>query len=195
MFFVLQKQEVTVVSDLSYGLERHPVPVVVPAECSIPPPDFGYVKESMVLLEESSRGDLWTTVTDAFKAKSGCTGCGSDCLALDGPPCTCVAQSGDLVYSRDGTLQVDVIRKLEKNAPLEFCDEGSGCYCSKLPTEGSSSDEDTQCEGHHPRSFINECNSLCACHDMCGNRVIQHGMMVKVQVRYDKYFSFFSIRR
>lgn len=132
-------------------------------------------------MEDPTAGDLWTSVGNSFKAKSGCKDCGTDCLASDASLCTCALQSGAFAYTKKGTLQVEVTKNRDGDLPLEFCDKGNGCYCSIIPSDGSSSEE-SQCLGHRPRTFISECNSKCACHEVCGNRVIQHGMKVKVQV-------------
>ena len=185
--FVCQKQEIILIKDVSLGKERNPVPLIVPAGCSFSPPDFGYIKESMVLVEEGSTGELWTSVGNSFKAKSGCTDCGTDCLASDPAACTCALQSGSFAYTKKGTLKAVVTKNRARDLPLEFCDKGSGCYCSNIPSDGTSSEE-SQCFGHRPRLFISECNSKCACHSHCGNRVIQHGMKVNVQVQYNRHF-------
>lgn len=179
----LTKQDNVLLKDLSYGQERHPVPVVAPSQSPISPPRFWYTKENMVLVEEPNGGELWTTVGKAFGPKTGCSGCGKNCIRGNSSGCKCALPSGTFAYSKTGLLQADVIKELDDDLPLEYCKKGSGCYCANLPCEDSTTDEDGVCLGHRPRTFITECNSRCACHSVCGNRVIQHGMTVKVQVR------------
>ena len=170
------------VEDISYGLERYPVQVVSPIGSYIHPPDFGYTKDSMVLVEEPNGGDLWRTVRKSFRPKASCKGCGTDCLTSGNRGCVCALQSGDFAYNTAGLLRADIIRDLDDKLPLEYCNEGTGCFCANLPAEDSSSGDEAVCRGHQPRTIVTECNSYCACHLKCGNRVIQHGMTVRVQV-------------
>lgn len=178
----LSKQGTILLEDLSYGLERYPIQVVSPNGSIIHPPEFGYIKESMVLVEEGGGGDLWRSVRKSFRPKAGCKGCGTDCLTTGNSACVCALQSGDFAYNTAGLLQADTIKDLDDKLTLEYCNKGTGCFCANLPIEDSSSGETSVCRGHQPRTFVTECNSMCACHLKCGNRVIQHGMTVKVQV-------------
>lgn len=157
--------------------------VVCPIGSHIHPPKFWYTKESMVLVEEPDDGDLWKSVRRSFRPRAGCSGCGSDCLVTGKSRCACALQSGDFAYNTAGLLRADILKNLDDKISLEFCNKGTGCYCASLPTEDSSSGDDGVCHGHQSRTFITECNSMCACHLKCGNRIIQHGMTVKVQVR------------
>lgn len=66
---------------------------------------------------------------------------------------------------------------------MVWCDEGQGCYKAHLnPESGVIAENIHACHGHIPRKMIWECNMTCGCHRSCGNRVVQHGMTVKVGV-------------
>ena len=93
-------------------------------------------------------------------------------------------ESRKFAYSKGGILKEDLLNKVFTERSLEYYDHGSGCYCANILSDGTSTENKATCSGHRPWTFITECNSKCACHSMCGNRVIQHGMMVKVQVKY-----------
>ena len=119
-----------------------------------------------------------------FGVQSGYINCGKDCLTSRGATCKYALKSGKFAYNKGGILKVDLINEVATERPLEYCDQGSGCYCANILSDGTSTEDEATCSSHRPQTFITECNSKCACHSMCGNRVIQHGMMVKVQVWY-----------
>ena len=138
----------------------------------------------MVLVEEPTGGDLWQSVGTRFGVQSGCTNYGKDCLTSHGATCKCALKSRKFAYSKGGILKEDLLNEVATERPLEYCDQGSSCYCANILSDGTSTKNEVTCSSHRPRTFITKCNSKCACHSMCGNYVIQHGMMVKVQVRY-----------
>jgi SET domain-containing protein len=64
-----------------------------------------------------------------------------------------------------------------------FCGVGQGlmemtvfCGLTCSPEEGSS------CPGHTNRVFLQECNDGCSCKWSCGNRVVQRGLSIPLQV-------------
>ena len=65
------------------------MPLIVLAGCSFTPLEFCYIKESMVLEEEPIPSNMWTSVGNAFMAKSGCTFSGMECLTSNASHCTC----------------------------------------------------------------------------------------------------------
>jgi len=60
----------------------------------------------------------------------------------------------------------------------QFCDLGTGCDCDML----ALGDGVDKCLGHVQRTFIRECNAKCGCFVSCGNRVVQHGLRLKMEV-------------
>lgn len=71
---------------------------------------------------------------------------------------------------------------MQVDRDTQFCEKGTGCYCGMLALGDGSG----ECEGHVPRTFIRECNAKCGCFVTCGNRVVQHGMKLKMEVRCSK---------
>ena len=152
--------------------------------CPSSPPQFYYTKENMVLVKEPGGGNLWQSMGMTFGVQFGCTNCGKDCLTSHGATCKCALKSGKFAYNKGDILKADLINEVAMERPLEYCNQDSGCYCANILSDGTSTKDEATCSSHRPRTFITECNSKCACHSMCGNHMIQHGMMVKVQVRY-----------
>ena len=95
----------------------------------------------------------------------------------------CLEKREICIHQR-GILKEVLLNEVATERPLEYYDQGSDCYCANILSDGTSTENKATYSYHRPRTFITECNSKCACHFMCGNHVIQHGMMVKVQVRY-----------
>jgi hypothetical protein len=106
-------------------------------------------------------------------------------LSFEALPCTCAAEtSGDFVYT------------LEELLKEEFLDEAIAVssdpqrkhfyYCEICPLQNDRQQnlgKIKRCKGHLSRKFVKECWSECGCNKKCGNRVVQRGIQVALQVK------------
>ncbi|PQM41301.1 hypothetical protein Pyn_07971 [Prunus yedoensis var. nudiflora] len=109
-----------------------------------------------------------------------CSHCFGDCLTSP-VPCVCAAETGGLLaYTPGGLIKVKFLeecislkRELKQDHYL---------YCRNYPLQGSKNEKSSvPCKGHSLRKFIKECWSKCRCNKKCGSRIVQQGIIVKLQ--------------
>ncbi|XP_015579282.1 probable inactive histone-lysine N-methyltransferase SUVR2 isoform X1 [Ricinus communis] len=140
------------------------------------PSSFNYIPENLIFQDAHVKFTLSQII-----AEDCCSTCIGDCLSST-TVCVCAAETGDkFAYTSEGLLREDF---------LEDCismtrDPHRQClsYCKACPLERSKNEEILEpCKGHLKRKHIKECWRKCACHRLCGNRVVQRGMVCKLQV-------------
>ncbi|GAB2265892.1 hypothetical protein Dimus_000923 [Dionaea muscipula] len=165
-----------VVDDVTRGEENLKVPIV--NETSLEPvhPIFKYIPHNMI----SGNANVSFSFS-RIPAGDCCSLCYGNCLQ-SGSPCACSYKNGgEFAYTLDGLL---------KEKFLDECIsliEGSGehrlSYCKVCPLYRSEGgDISYLCEGHSVKKFIRECWYKCGCSRHCGNRVVQRGITVNLQV-------------
>ncbi|PQM41302.1 histone-lysine N-methyltransferase SUVR4 isoform X2 [Prunus yedoensis var. nudiflora] len=96
-------------------------------------------------------------------------------------PCVCAAETGGLfAYTPGGLIKVKFLeecislkRELKQDHYL---------YCRNYPLQGSKNEKSSvPCKGHSLWKFIKECCSKCRCNKKCGSRIVQQGIIVKLQ--------------
>ncbi|RAL38347.1 hypothetical protein DM860_002325 [Cuscuta australis] len=141
------------------------------------PPAFVYIPKNVVFQEARIRF-LLARISD----DDCCSGCIGECLALK-IPCACAGETtGEFAYTRQNLLKdnflenfVSMNREPKKHPHV---------YCQDCPLERSNGSErlSGKCKGHLVRKFIKECWHKCGCSKNCGNRVVQRGISVNLQV-------------
>lgn len=119
-----------------------------------------------------------------------CSHCYGDCLSSPAN-CACTGETrGDFAYTSEGLVEEKFLdeciamsrRKIKKDHLY---------YCENCPLENPLVASRKQqkrkkprraCKGHLMRKFIKECWAKCGCSRNCGNRVVQRGITVKLQV-------------
>ncbi|XP_048333487.2 probable inactive histone-lysine N-methyltransferase SUVR2 isoform X5 [Ziziphus jujuba] len=98
-------------------------------------------------------------------------------------------EADDLKFLKTKSLDVEDRGGLLKEKFLEECIsvnqelKGHDCYGNKCKAESSRNiKRSVASKGHPRRKFIKECWSKCECSKNCGNRVVQRGMTVNLQV-------------
>nr|XP_033508256.1 probable inactive histone-lysine N-methyltransferase SUVR2 isoform X5 [Nicotiana tomentosiformis] len=110
-----------------------------------------------------------------------CSHCSEDCLSLD-IPCACAGETGgEFAYTSGGLLKE---KFLENCISMNREPQKHGLvYCQDCPLERSKNNSMSGvCKGHLVRKFIKECWHKCGCSRGCGNRVVQRGIAVSLQV-------------
>ncbi|KAH0993720.1 hypothetical protein GBA52_005203 [Prunus armeniaca] len=139
-------------------------------------PTFFYIPQNLVYKNAYVKFSL-----DRISDKGCCPHCYGDCLASP-IPCICAIETrGGFAYTPGG---------LVKDKFLEDCismkqepKEHNYVYCKKCPLESSKNRKSpVACKGHLFRKFMKECWSKCGCNMNCGNRIVQQGITVKLQV-------------
>ncbi|XP_050205786.1 uncharacterized protein LOC126655593 isoform X2 [Mercurialis annua] len=163
------------ISDIAKGEEFVEIPWLneINKEC---PPSFNYISQNLIFQNAHVKFTL-----SQIKAENCCSTCIGDCLSST-TVCACASENGDkFAYNSHGLLTEEF---------LEDCisitrDPQRQClsYCKACPLERSKNEEILEpCKGHVKRNYIKECWSKCACHKLCGNRVVQRGIMSQLQV-------------
>ncbi|KAG6761704.1 hypothetical protein POTOM_034933 [Populus tomentosa] len=174
---VLQKKYPIYLKDISRGEDNIPVPLVNESS-TLELPDFIYIKNNMVY-----QGGHVDFSLARISEDNCCAQCLGDCLSSD-LPCACAAETGgEFVYTQKGMLKE------------EFLDEAIAVsldpqrkhfyYCEICPLQNeprSRYGKIKRCKGHLTRKFIKECWNKCGCNKKCGNRVVQRGIQVALQV-------------
>ena len=108
-----------------------------------------------------------------------CSNCIGDCL-LSPVPCACARETGgEFAYMPGGSLKE---RFLEESISInQNPKEHQYFYCKNCPLEKNKEKSD-KCKGHLLRRFIKECWAKCGCNKNCGNRIVQRGISVNLQV-------------
>ncbi|KAL6194698.1 hypothetical protein ACLB2K_035776 [Fragaria x ananassa] len=88
---------------------------------------------------------------------------------------------GGFAYTPNGTLKITFLEEClsvihERKQHHYFC-------CKMCPLENFRKKKSSNaCKGHLLQKFVKECWSKCGCNKGCGNRIIQQGISVKLQV-------------
>ncbi|KAA8548874.1 hypothetical protein F0562_000558 [Nyssa sinensis] len=97
-------------------------------------------------------------------------------------PCACASETGgEFAYTPGGLVE----EKFLENFISISCDPQQHhlFYCKDCPLERSKDKRSSgPCKGHSVRKFIKECWYKCGCSKKCGNRVVQRGITVNLQV-------------
>ncbi|KAF9676192.1 hypothetical protein SADUNF_Sadunf09G0112700 [Salix dunnii] len=174
---VLQKNYPIYLKDISRGEDNIPIPLVNESS-TLELPDFIYIKNNMVYQDGHVDFSL-----ARISEENCCAQCLGDCLSSD-LPCACAAETGgEFVYTQKGLLKE------------EFLDEAISVssdpqrkhfyYCEICPLQNEPQQrygKIKRCKGHLTRKFIKECWSKCGCSKKCGNRVVQRGIQVALQI-------------
>ncbi|KAJ6333927.1 hypothetical protein OIU78_010929 [Salix suchowensis] len=113
---------------------------------------------------------------------NGCSGSGKEKELED-------AEYGSLIVVPHHQLTPDEFRSLNYHSDITKGEEmveipwSNEVNSQDCPLERSKNEEMLEpCKGHLKRKYIKECWSKCGCHKHCGNRVVQRGLMCKLQV-------------
>ncbi|XP_050373382.1 uncharacterized protein LOC126791032 [Argentina anserina] len=110
-----------------------------------------------------------------------CSRCFGNCL-VSRVPCACAMQTrGGFAYAPNGSVKETFLEEClsviqERKQHHYFCSER--CPLESFRKKKSSN----ACKGHLLQKFVKECWSKCGCNNKCGNRIIQQGISVKLQV-------------
>lgn len=105
-----------------------------------------------------------------------CSHCVGDCL-LSSIPCECARSTGgEYAYTTEGLLSEKFLRAC-------ISPNQHAVYCQDCPLERAKNAYlPENCKGHALKKFIKECWRKCGCNMECGNRVVQRGIVRKLQV-------------
>ncbi|KAH7522020.1 hypothetical protein FEM48_Zijuj07G0093600 [Ziziphus jujuba var. spinosa] len=162
------------VDDIARGEER--VKVTLENERNVDNvPSFLYISRNMVYDKACVNFAL-----DSISNEDCCICCSGDCLTSP-IPCACARKTGGgFAYTPGGLLKEKFLEEcISVNQELK----GHDCYGNKCKAESSRNiKRSVASKGHLRRKFIKECWSKCECSKNCGNRVVQRGMTVNLQV-------------
>lgn len=137
--------------------------------------NFSYISQNLIYDKASVQLTL-ASISD----EDCCSNCSKDCI-LFSVPCNCAKQTGgEFAYAPGGFLKESFLEEcITSNQVTE-----SSCYftCEDCPLVRSNRENQPTCEGHSTKKFIKECWSTCGCGINCGNRVVQNGISVPLQV-------------
>ncbi|XP_031097205.1 probable inactive histone-lysine N-methyltransferase SUVR2 [Ipomoea triloba] len=163
------------VEDITKGEEELKISLVNEFSNERPPP-FMYIPTNTVFRDARIKF-LLARISD----DNCCSCCVGDCLSQK-IPCACAGETcGEFVYTteclvKEKFLESCISMNSEPQKHHQF-------YCQDCPLERSSDKNlPAKCKGHLVRNFIKECWHKCGCSKKCGNRVVQRGITVKLQV-------------
>ncbi|VFR03597.1 unnamed protein product [Cuscuta campestris] len=163
------------VIDITNGQEKMMISIVneVDSEC---PPLFHYIPQNAVF--QNARVNISLALIGDSHC---CLTCSGDCLSLS-VPCACAQQkNGGFAYTKHGLVKEELLN--ESVSMSQDPGKHSQLFCKQCPVERSKSDDILEaCKGHLARTFIKECWWKCGCNKQCGNRVVQRGIVRKLQV-------------
>lgn len=185
----------TFVEDITRGEERQPISMVN-ENGVLELPKFFYISKNVVYNTAYVNFSLARISDHNF-----CSNCSGDCLSAPAN-CACTAETrGDFAYTAAGLVEekflnecIAMSRRKESKDHLFYCEN-----CPLENSLGKSSKQQKRkrtvkpCKGHLMRKFIKECWAKCGCSRNCGNRVVQRGITVKLQVRllfFDLFYLF-----
>lgn len=161
--------------DIAKGHEKLVITLVneVNDEC---PPSFRYIPQNVVFQNAYVNFSLARLGDD-----HSCADCSGNCLSSS-QPCACARDTGGVfAYTVDGLVKEDLLKEcisMNRN-PQKNCQY----YCKECPLERLKNEELLEpCKGHLVRKFIKECWWKCGCNKQCGNRVVQRGIAINLQV-------------
>ncbi|CAN4120658.1 unnamed protein product [Withania somnifera] len=162
------------IEDICNGQEEHRISLI--NEFSHVLPVFTYISKN-VIFQNAYVKFLLARISD----DDCCSNCSGDCLSQD-IPCACAGETGgEFAYTSGGLLKekflescISMNREPEKHVSV---------YCQDCPLERSKNNSmPGLCKGHLVRKFIKECWHKCGCSRRCGNRIVQRGIAVPLQV-------------
>ncbi|KAJ6339074.1 hypothetical protein OIU76_008520 [Salix suchowensis] len=162
-------------SDITKGEEMVEIPWSNEVNSQFPPV-FNYIPRNLIFQNANVNFSL-----SQIRAENCCSACIGNCLSSS-TPCVCSSDSENgFAYTLEGLVKEDFLEdciSLTRNPQRQFL-----FYCRDCPLERSKNEEMLEpCKGHLKRKYIKECWSKCGCHKHCGNRVVQRGLMCKLQV-------------
>lgn len=160
--------------DISRGKEKVPISLCKdPARAKDLPADFSYINASVVY-QSAHVGISMARIGEDDR----CSGCVGNCLD-NRVPCECTRLTdGEYAYTVEGCLYPHFLKQeLERKRDLNLL---SYCQPGACPVERTN---DEVCKGHVQRRFIKECWEKCGCTQLCGNRIVQRGVVHRLQVR------------
>ncbi|KAM5574860.1 hypothetical protein ABKV19_014019 [Rosa sericea] len=162
------------IDDITRGKERFKISLENGRNAELP--TFFYIAQNLIYNKASVRFAL-ANIFD----EDCCSKCYGDCLTSS-IPCLCViANGGECAYMPGGLvkekfLEECISMKRERKKHRYF-------YCKKCPLVRLENQKSSvACKGHLLRRFIKECWYKCGCNRSCGNRIVQKGISVKLQV-------------
>lgn len=187
------------VEDITRGEEKQPISLLNENGTS-ELPKFLYISKNTVYKNAHVNFSL-ARIGD----ENCCLNCSGNCL-LAPANCACTSETrGDFAYTAAGLLDEKFLRESiaiirRKN------DKKHLFYCENCPLENRLVNSNRNhkrkrsvkpCKGHLMRKFIKECWAKCGCSLNCGNRVVQRGITVKLQVNISAlsllHFFFFNL--
>ncbi|XP_059630393.1 histone-lysine N-methyltransferase SUVR4-like [Cornus florida] len=139
-------------------------------------PTFYYIPRNIVY-----RNAYVKFILARISDENCCSNCFGDCMSL-AIPCACAGETGgEFAYTPEGLVEE---KFLEKCIAMNRDPQQHGLfYCKDCPLERSKDKSlSGPCKGHLVRKFIKECWYKCGCSIKCGNRVVQRGITVSMQV-------------
>ncbi|KAK3003135.1 hypothetical protein RJ639_017950 [Escallonia herrerae] len=170
-----QQSPLYYVDDITRGEEKHKISLVNDFS-SETEPAFKYISQSV----NSGNADVKFVLARIAEGDC-CPSCFGDCTSAL-IPCACAGETGgEFAYTPGGLVREDFLEKCismnqDPQQHIHF-------YCNDCPLERSQDKYVLgTCKGHLLMKFIKECWYRCGCHMKCGNRVVQRGISVKLQV-------------
>lgn len=159
--------------DISRGKEKVPISLWRDSEGTMTLPEAFFYINSSVVFQSAHVGVSMARVGEDDR----CSGCVGDCLD-NRVPCECTRLTdGEYAYTVEGCLYPHFLKQeLERKRNLNLL---SYCQPGACPLERTN---DEVCKGHVMRRFIKECWEKCGCTQLCGNRIVQRGVVHKLQV-------------
>ncbi|KAI4345881.1 hypothetical protein L6164_012968 [Bauhinia variegata] len=173
---VKYQDDVIHIEDITRGEETMKVSLVHSGS-SEDLPTFMYIQKSIVY-DKAYVNFTLARISD----EECCSHCFGDCLASP-IPCECARETGgEFSYTYEGLLKE---KFLEECISLNQDPKAHNFFHCKerCPLEISNNKHEINCcKGHLVKKFIKECWSKCGCNKNCGNRVVQRGLTVNLQV-------------
>ncbi|KAI3706192.1 hypothetical protein L6452_23767 [Arctium lappa] len=162
-------------ADITRGLEKQEISLINEFNDEMLPA-FTYIPKN-VNYKTANVKFMLSRVSD----ENCCSNCFGDCLCPD-VPCACAAETGgEFAYTTEGLVKKKFLKSCisvslnPKKINYFYCDN---CPLERMTKRAQSG----SCKGHLVRKFIKECWYKCGCVLNCGNRVVQRGIKVKLQV-------------
>lgn len=175
MAIVQKDNSYYIFDDITRGEEDNRISMVngINNECR---PTFRYIRKN-VTYKDAYVKFLLARISD----ENCCKDCSGDCLREI--PCACAGETGgEFAYTPEGVVRE---KFLEECISMNRDPQKHNLFkCKDCPLERSKGNGVSgKCKGHLVIKFIEECWYKCGCSFSCGNRVVQRGITVKLQVR------------
>ncbi|KAM7462380.1 hypothetical protein LguiA_030501 [Lonicera macranthoides] len=163
-----------VVDDITRAEEDNKISLVneINNECR---PTFRYIRKN-VTYKDAYVKFLLARISD----ENCCKDCSGDCLREI--PCACAGETGgEFAYTPEGVVKEKFLEEcisMNRDPRKHNLFKCKDCPLERSKGKGLSG----KCKGHLVRKFIKECWYKCGCSFSCGNRVVQRGITVKLQI-------------